>query len=77
MRQGKAQSGGGHNDGPPAAGETSLKPLMSLLDAPPVSLGSPPVQGGVESRGRKRSMEHEFDRPPKRIGTSDNRERLR
>lgn len=77
MRQGKAQSGGGHNDGPPAAGETSLKPLMSLLDAPPVSLGSPPGQGGVESRGRKRSMEHEFDRPPKRIGTSDNRERLR
>ena len=75
--KGNAKSGGGHTDGPPAAGETNIKPLMSLLDAPPVTLGSPPGQGGVENRGRKRSMEHEFDRPPKRIGTGDNRERLR
>ena len=59
------------------SGETSIKPLMSLLDAPAINLGSPPGQGGVENRGRKRSMEHEFDRPPKRIGTGDNRERQR
>ena len=58
-------------------GETNIKPLMSLLDAPPINLGSPPGQGVIESRGRKRSMEHEFDRPPKRIGTGDNRERQR
>ena len=77
MGKGSTKSGGGRNDGPPAANETSIKPLMSLLDAPPVNLGSPPGLGGVEGRGRKRSMEHEFDRPPKRMGMGDNRERPR
>lgn len=75
--QGGAKCGGGRNEGPQAAGETGIKPLMSLLDAPPVTLGSPPGHGNVENRGRKRSMEHEFDRASKRMGTGENRERLR
>ena len=73
MGQSNARLGGGL-----VAGETNaVKPLMSLLDASPVGLGSPPGQGGMENRGRKRSMEHEFERPPKRMGAGDNRERPR
>jgi hypothetical protein len=75
--EGSTKSGGSHSDVSPPASETNIKPLMSLLDAPPVTLGSPPGLGVVEGRGRKRSMEHEFDRAPKRMGMGDNRERPR
>ena len=56
-------------DGPPNGEQGTIKPLMGVMR--PRSGQDPPE---AENRGRKRSMEREFDRAPKRMEPSDHRD---